>query len=102
MVDPLGGDSYIFDLPRADSFFDSSLFCIMTWLGDALVVREIYFSSGLEIADRDDNLDLPLLLRMESKVLDHRRPCVNVDCVNRCVTFTSSSYRTPLSFAYSP
>jgi hypothetical protein len=37
-VDPLGPTSYFFDFTRWDALAHNAMLCIMTWLGDALVV----------------------------------------------------------------
>ncbi|KAF8184795.1 hypothetical protein BJ912DRAFT_974096 [Pholiota molesta] len=41
-VDPLGPTSYFFDFTRWDALAHNAMLCIMTWLGDALVIYRCY------------------------------------------------------------
>ncbi|KAJ3506656.1 hypothetical protein NLJ89_g6752 [Agrocybe chaxingu] len=42
-VDPRGPRYYLLDITRWDATADSILICVMTWLGDALVIYRCYF-----------------------------------------------------------
>ncbi|KAF9479179.1 hypothetical protein BDN70DRAFT_879040 [Pholiota conissans] len=48
-IDPLGPESYFFDFTRWDNLAHNAMLCIMTWLGDALVIYRCYVIWGRKL-----------------------------------------------------
>lgn len=73
-IDPRGAVHYLKSWRHWEYFPLIVLFCVQTWLGDALVVR---IRSSYRLVDRRSfDKDLPVLLRVERQFAVDLCPCV--------------------------